>query len=138
MSGKGNSKANTTSNVSTETESFTSNNVDNRVAEGDGAIMEGNTALNLVDSEFGDLNLTMTDLGAVAQGLGIARASLDSLVGIAGESIAAGQASTKQAYSLAENARQSETSGAIQNTLYIGGALVALAIIAYAVKRYKG
>ncbi len=135
--GKGNSRSQTATSNQTTTEQFTSNNVDNRVSEGDGAIFGGNTALNLVDAPVGVLNLNMTDLGAVAAGVGLARSSMDSLVGIAESSISASQGYVAQAYSLADKARQSETSGAIQNTLYIGGGLIALAIIAYAVSRAK-
>ncbi len=119
-----------TSNASTTIDS-TINTVDNRVG-GDNAVFGGNVTLNPGDSPIGSLSISTTDQGAVKAGLD---ATLESLkfasatqTGI--KSLASDL--TSQAFDLAQAARQSETSGAINNFLKYGAVVLVLGVIAYA------
>lgn len=137
--GKGNSKPVTNTSTSSTTTQSTSNTVDNRVAEGAGAVLGGNTSLNLNQSDVAELVINQTDLGAVMGGLGLATHALDSVLEGASRVLESADKTQKtqtslvdRAFSLADSARQSETSGAIQNTLKYGAIIVGLAILAFA------
>lgn len=120
-----------TSNVSTEANV---NNVDNRVAES-GAVFGGNISVTPTNSPITSLSISQTDQGALRVGGDLALKALD-LVRAQSETTAAQQsASISQAYGLAQAARQSETSGAINNVLKYGAIVVVLAIAAFAFRR---
>lgn len=144
--GKGNSKSNTSASTSTSTSQETINTVDNRAVQGDNAVIGGNVTVN--SGEASQVDVTMTDLGAIKGGIDLAleslgfasvvnNSALDS-AGRANESVkSVASDSIRQAYDLAQEARQSETSGAINNlTKYV--MWIALAgIVAWAVVKSK-
>jgi hypothetical protein len=133
--GKGNSRAQTSSSTTTNTESTTINTVDNRAVQGDNATVGGNVTVN--SGEASSVNVQQTDLGAIGAGLDIALESLGSIqsatsgaFGLVGDLtkkvldasqsntsrvLASNDSTISSAYSLANQARQSETSGAINN-----------------------
>jgi len=137
--GKGNSKSRTDATTNTSTTQSTINTVDNRAVQGDNAVIGGNVTVN--PGESSQVSINMTDLGAIKGGvdlalesLGFAKstnsASIDALKSVTSDSIA-------QAYGLANEARQSETSGAINNlTKYLFWIAVA-GVIAWAVVKTK-
>lgn len=127
------SSSNVTNDVSTST-------VDNRVAEGN-AVVGGNVTTGSGDIN-GTLTITTTDQGAIKGGVDIALESLRNITAATGNAVSAVKStasdSIAQAFGLANEARQSETSGAINNFLKYGVAAVIVGIIAYAyVKRGK-
>jgi hypothetical protein len=137
--GKGNSKANTQATTTTTTNQSTINTVDNRAIQGDNAIVGGNITLNTGDSA--QVDLTMTDLGAVRGGLDLA---LESLRGIQSATSGANAAvmsvasdSIGQAYGLANEARQSETSGAINNLAKYLFWIALAGVVVYGFKNLK-
>jgi hypothetical protein len=111
------SSSNTTTNVDT-----TTSTVDNRVTEGNAAV-GGNVTTGSGDIN-GSLHVTTTDQGAVKGGVDIALESLRKISDSTSGSLAAVKSvasdSIGQAYGLANQARQSETSGAINNFLKYG------------------
>jgi hypothetical protein len=126
----GKSKASTTNLEATIT------NTDNRVG-GDNAVFGGNLSVSPVNSS-GDINVVQTDLGAIKGSLDFAGESLGFAQSIGAQSIKsandiASRAITEQS-ALANSARQSETSGAINNFLKYGAIIAAIAIAAYAYK----
>jgi hypothetical protein len=84
-------------------------------------------------------NVQLTDAGAVQGALAYARESTLAVLDYARQSqdtvLGASKESTAAAYGLANQARQSETSGAINNALKYGAILVGLAIAAFALRR---
>jgi hypothetical protein len=107
-------------------------NTDNRVAES-GSVLGGNLSISPVNSS-GDVNVTQTDLGAirgaldtVGETLAFARSTQEANANLAAQSVTAGAA-------LANNARQSETSGAINNFLKYGAIVAGIAFLAWAYK----
>jgi hypothetical protein len=138
--GKGNSHAQTS--ASTTTTQNTINTVDNRAVQGDFAAIGGNVTVNTGESsQIKSLNISTTDQGAVRAGLDIALQSLGGLRDIVGNTLRANSSvasdSIAQAYGLANEARQSETSGAINNFLKYGAVILVIGIIAYAVVKTK-
>lgn len=137
--GKGNSRSQTASSTTTNTTSSTINTVDNRAVQGDNATVGGNVTVN--SGESSQVSVTMTDLGAISKGLDVA---LESIAGIQSATSGAVEAnksiasdSIAQAYGLANEARQSETSGAINNFLKFAAIIAVVGIIAYAVVKTK-
>lgn len=123
------SSSDTSSTSNTYDTSITT--VDNRVG-GDNAVFGGNVTLNPMDSPIGSLAISTTDQGAVKAGLD---ATLESLkfasstqTGI--KSLASDL--TSQAFDLAQAARQSETSGAINNLVRAAVIVSIVALVAYA------
>jgi len=139
MAGKGNSKANTSSQTTTNTTQSTINTVDNRAIQGDNAIVGGNVTLNT--GEASQVSVTSTDLGAIKGGLDLAFESIRHIQEATAGSNAAVKSvasdSIAQAYGLANEARQSETSGAINSlTKYLFW--IALAgVVVYGLKHLK-
>lgn len=137
--GKGNSRANTNSDTRTTTSSSTINTVDNRAIEGNGAVVGGNVTVNSGDAS--QVNLQTTDLGAIAGGLDLALESLHGIQQATAGSTAALQSVThdsiQQAYDLANEARQSESSGAFNNFVKIAAVVAVVAIIAYVAVKSK-
>lgn len=129
--GKGNSRAQTSSSTTTNTTNSTINTVDNRAVQGDNATIGGNVTVN--SGEASQISVQQTDLGAIGAGLDIALESLASIQSATGRALDFGERALQtgasltnkvidsnnstigQAYSLAQGARQSETSGAINN-----------------------
>jgi len=137
--GIGNSTPTTNNDTKTITSQSTINTVDNRAVQGNGATIGGNVTVN--SGEASQVDIHTTDLGAIKGGLDLAFESLqgiqsaaknatDSNASIASDSIS-------QAYGLANEARQSETSAALNNFLKYGAIIAGLAIIAWAVARAK-
>ncbi len=119
-----------TSNASTTIDS-TINTVDNRVG-GDNAVFGGNVTLNPGDSPIGSLSISTTDQGAVKAGLDATLESLKFASSTQAGSSSLAKDLTSQAFDLAQAARQSETSGAI-NALVKSLTIVAvIALAAYA------
>lgn len=135
-SGKGSSSSRTSQQTSTTNVSSTVNTVDNRIVDGDNARIGGNVTVNPGEN-VGGINISTTDQGAIQAGLDIALESLgfaaSSQAGI--KSVASD--SISQAYDLAQSARQSETSGAINNFLKYGVWIGLAAIAAYAFVQYR-
>lgn len=111
--------------------------VDNRVAR-DSAAVGGN-----VTTGSGDLNgvtISTTDQGAVKGGVDIALESIRRISDASKSSQAAVQSvasdSIGQAFGLANEARQSETSGAINNFLKYGVWVALAGIAAYVIVRH--
>lgn len=108
--GGGSSSSASTSNQTVDT---TSTVTDNRVASGQ-AMVGGNVTTGPGDIN-GSLTVSTTDFGAIKGGVDIA---LESLKGIQDSNASLKSVtsdSISQAYGLAQAARQSETSGAINN-----------------------
>lgn len=99
--------------TSNQTVDTTSTVTDNRVASGQ-AMVGGNVTTGPGDIN-GSLAISTTDFGAIKGGVDIALESMRGLQesNAAVKSVAAD--SISQAYDLAQSARQSETSGAINN-----------------------
>lgn len=137
--GKGNSRAQTSSTTTTNTDQTTINTVDNRAVQGDNALIGGNVTVN--SGEASQISVQQTDLGAIGAGLDIALESLGVIQSATSGSIAAVRSvandSIDKAYGLANQARQSETSGAINSlTKYLFW--IALAgVAAYAFVKLK-
>lgn len=106
---------------------------DNRVAQDDGVI-GGNVNIQPVNSS-GDISVNMTDLGAIKGGLDLAGESLNFANSIGSTAIKSAQdiasRSITEQSALAMSARQSETSGAINNFLKYGAIVAGIAILAY-------
>lgn len=135
--GKGSSQSKTQSQTSTQTETSTVNTVDNRIVDGNDARIGGNVSVNSGDNHSGTINVSTTDQGAVQAGLDLALESLgfasSTQAGI--KSVAAD--SISQAYDLAQEARQSETSGAINKFAKYAAIIAVIGIVAYAFTRSK-
>ncbi len=131
--GKGNSRANTQSTTTTNTSQTTVNTVDNRAVQGDNARIGGNVTVNPGDSPIGTLNISTTDQGAIQAGLDIALESLGGLQRQTNATQSIASDSIAQAYGLANSARQSETSGAINNFLKYGTWVALAALIVWGV-----
>lgn len=132
MSFGGDSRSDSTSSNSTVDQ--TSSTVDNRVSES-GAAVGGNVTTGSGDIA-GDLIISTTDQGAIQGGVDIALESMRNVSSaIAGVQSVASD-SIGQAYGLANEARQSETSAALNNFLKYGFwvALAGLGVWAYSRK----
>lgn len=126
---------NSTSTPVTATSDATINTVDNR-AGGDASVYGGNVSLNPGDIQ-GTVNVSTTDQGAILAGKDI---SLEALKLVAGNTSAlksVASDSISQAYGLANQARQSETSGAINNFLKYATILGVAGLGAWALVRYS-
>lgn len=128
-SGKGNSTPKTTNTSTTNTSQTTVNTVDNRAVQGDNANIGGNVTLNAGDIQA-PVNVSTTDFGAVQSALDFALESTTRAQTAVGESV-------KQAYGLANEARQSETSGAINNFLKYGAIVAVVVAVAWVATRSK-
>lgn len=120
------------------------NNVDNRVAGGDGGIMGGNVNLNAVGSDIGgNVNVTTTDYGAIQGGLATAMAALESGGSALSETLNTVEETNKVAnqqtlqaidrsFALAADASKTEAAGALQDfmkwsaIILLGGGVVYL------------
>lgn len=126
-------QANTSSSTATSDTSIV--NTDNRAA-GDGAVFGGNVTVNPGDSPINSLNISTTDQGAVRAGLDATLESLKFASATQSSTISANSSLAKdltsQAFDLAQQARQSETSGAINNLVKAAVVVVIVAVIAYA------
>lgn len=131
------SSRNTTAS-SNQTVQETMNNVDNRATQGDGSI-GGNVNLNLgTSATLSDVTISTTDQGAVKAGLDMALESLAGMQNVVKANASVASDSISQAYGLANAARQSETSGAINNALKYFALVAGLGILAWAYKRSRG
>lgn len=131
------SSRNTTSS-SNQTVQETMNNVDNRATQGDGSI-GGNVNLNLgTSATLSDVTISTTDQGAVKAGLDVALESLSGLRNVVEANASVAKDSISQAYGLANAARQSETSGAINNALKYFAAIAVIGVIAWAYRHRRG
>ncbi len=79
----------------------------------------------------------MLDGGAVLGSLDLAKEALAQIAAVQQGASDAVTAQAGQAYNLANQARQSETSGAINNVLKYGAIIVGIAIAAWAVVKSK-
>lgn len=132
----------TTSTATTVDQTIT--NTDNRTAEGNAAV-GGNVTTGPGDIN-GRLSITTSDQGAIRGGLDLATEAIQTVAstvqGIqdaANSSVRSIQSSASdtvgQAYGLANEARQSETSGAINNVLKYGVWIALAGIIVYGIVR---
>jgi len=128
-------RSNTSSAQSTEDTSITT--VDNRVG-GDDAVFGGNVTVNPGDSPIGTLAISTTDQGAVRAGLDATLEALNFASGTQEGHASLARDLTSQAFDLAQSARQSETSGAINNLVKVLGVIAALITIAYAYTHRNG
>lgn len=133
----GGDSASSTSSSNTTLDTTTST-VDNRVAH-DNAAVGGNVTTGSGDIN-GSLQITTTDQGAVKGGVDIALESLRRISDSTSNSLASVKSvasdSIGQAYGLANQARQSETSGAINNVLKYGVWVALAGIAAYVIVRH--
>ena len=106
---------------------------DNRVAES-GAAVGGNISLGPGDIS-GTVTLEQTDQGSILAARDIALESIAGISALAKSNQSVASDSISQAYGLANEARQSETSGAINNFLKYGAIIAVIAIVAYAYKK---
>jgi hypothetical protein len=136
MSSSSSSNATQSSNTTSQT---TTNNVDNRQVSGTNAMVGGNVNVNAGDASV--IDITTTDLGAVKGGLDLAMESMTGLQAATQGAVAAVQSvasdSISQAYGLANEARQSETSGAINNLTKYAFWIAAAGILAWVIARNK-
>lgn len=129
------SSANTTSSNTTQDQ--TTSNVDNRVG-GDNAAFGGNVSIGPTGNiDKGGITISTTDQGAIKAGSDAIMEAIQSVTDLAKNQTTATQSVAKdsisQAYGLANQARQSETSGAINNFLQYGTWIALAGILAYAV-----
>lgn len=122
------------STTTTTTQDVTT--VDNRVSEA-GAIMGGNVSINTQGSP-GNVTVQSLDPGAIAAGRDLGLAALDLVRQAQETTTAASERQISQAYGLAQAARQSETSGAINNFAKYGALVVVVAVLAWAWSKRKG
>jgi len=133
------SRNNQTTSTTNYTYDTTTTNTDNRVAES-GAAVGGNVSFGPGDIS-GTVTLEQTDQGTVLASRDIALESIGGIRDLASQvtqsvkSVASD--SIGQAYGLANEARQSETSGAINNFLKYGAIIAVIAVIAYAYTHKK-
>ncbi len=104
------------------TQDFTTNNVDNRVAQGDGLI-GGNINLNAHDSTVGNVNITTTDLGA-----------LDAASKLAERSLGTSEVLIDSALDVAAKAAEDDSSETLKY-LVIGLTVVGVAIAVFVMKK---
>lgn len=109
-------------------------NVDNRVTEGDGAVIGGNLTVGQGDGG-GDISIMQTDLGAldtaenvVNRGFESQDKTLSSFSGVVGSAVSAAQSLGASALQTAQNVTRDETGKTIQYALIVGAA-VALAYV---------
>ncbi len=112
----------------------TTSNVDNRVGE-DYSVFGGNVTVNPGDIT-GSLSVSTTDQGAILAGKDIALESIGALMNAVNSTKSVASDSISQAYGLANSARQSETSGAINNFLKYGSIVLVCGFAAYAIVKY--
>jgi hypothetical protein len=132
-SGKGSSSSRTAQQTTTNTMQSTINTVDNRAVEGDHARIGGNVSVHGSEG----VTITTTDQGAVQAGLDLALESLGTIKDITNTSQSVQRDVTYQAFDLADKARQSETSNAIQSVLKYGAIIAVLAILAWAYSKRR-
>ena len=104
-------------------------------SEVDGPVTSLN--LNLGQGKNSSAVINMLDGGAVLGGLDVAKEALKQIAAAqknAGDSV---NSQVSQAYALANQARQSETSGAINNVLKYGAIVVGIALAAWALVKSK-
>lgn len=111
--------------------------VDNRVG-GDDAVFGGNVTLNPGDSPIGSLAISTTDQGAIRAGLDATLEALSFASGTQEGHASLARDLTSQAFDLAQSARQSETSGAINNLVRTALIVAVVAIAAYAFVKRNG
>ncbi len=137
--GKGNSQKQTQTTSETTAIDTTTNTVDNRAVQGNNATIGGNVTVN--SGEASQVSIQTTDLGAISRGLDIALESIQGIQTSTANSTAALQSVTsdsiQQAYGLANEARQSETSAALNNFLKYGAIIAVIGVIAWAVVKTK-
>jgi len=125
-------------NKSSPSTTSTSNVIDQTVTTSDNRVAEGNAAVGgNVSTGPGDINgaltISTTDQGAVRGGVDLALEAIKT-VGNTVSSIQSSASDTvQQAYGLANEARQSETSGAINNLLKYGVWVALAGIIVYGI-----
>lgn len=138
MSFGGGSKSSTTTNNNLDETNISQ--VDNRVAE-DNAIIGGSVFITPTDSPVGSISLQSTDLGAIKGGVDIALESIRGIQSSTANAIAANNSVTsdltKQGFDLAQAARQSETSGAINNLVKYGTWIALAALVVWGVVSYR-
>lgn len=109
--------------------------VDNRVSEGN-ARVGGNVTVNPGDVQ-GPLSISTTDQGAVQAGVDIALESIRTVQNLATANASSSRDIVSQGFDLAQEARQSETSGAINKLVMYGAAVLIVGLIVYGVTRAK-
>lgn len=124
------SRNNQTTETTNQTFDTTNTNTDNRVSES-GAAVGGNVSLGSGDVA-GNVMISTTDQGTVMAARDVALESLAGLRDLAKSNASVASDSIGQAYGLANEARQSETSGAINNFLKYGAVVLVIALVAYA------
>jgi len=136
MSFGGDSSSSTAS--TSNTIDTTTSTVDNRIAR-DSAAVGGNVTTGSGDIN-GSLSISTVDEGAVKGGLDLAHESLSLIRGASDAALQSVKSvasdSIGQAYGLANEARQSETSGAINNFLKYGVWVVLAGIAAYVIVKH--
>jgi Zn-dependent alcohol dehydrogenase len=123
------------SSSSTSTQEQTISTVDNRVAR-DNAAVGGNVTTGPGDIN-GSLSISTTDQGAVKGGVDLALESIHASTSAQTRTQKTATDQVSQAYGLANSARQSETSGAINNFLRYGTWVAVAAIAAFIIVRYQ-
>lgn len=108
--------------------------VDNRVG-GDRAVFGGNVTVNPGDIA-GTLNISTTDQGAILAGKDIALESIGALANSVAAVKSVASDSISQSFGLANEARQSETSGAINNFLKYGAIVAVCGFAAYVIVKW--
>src|SRR5437868_3816871 len=93
--------------------------------------------LNVEVGKKGSAVFNMLDGGAVMGSLDLAREALAQVAAVQKGASDAVTSQATQAYALANQARQSETSGAINNFLKYGAIVVGIALAAWAVVKSK-
>ncbi len=128
--GSGSKSSTSSTNTTYDT---TISSVDNRVAEGNAAV-GGNVMVNPGDIN-GSLSISTTDQGAVRGGVDIALESIRAVqAGTAAQSSLTKDL-VAQSYGLANEARQSETSGAINKFVQYGAIIAVVGILAWALRK---
>lgn len=132
-SGKGSSDSDTATTTTTTSTQQTFNTVDSRAVEGDGARIGGNVAL--IGSSGN--TVTTTDQGAVQAGLDLALESLGAVQNLTRSQQDSTRDTIGNAFALADKARQSETSNALQSSLKYAAIVIVVGLIAWAVSKAR-
>lgn len=131
-SGKGTSESRTSTNTTTVSTQETYNTVDNRAVQGDDARIGGNVS---VIGAGGPVRIETTDQGAVQAGLDLSLESLSTVRSLTAAQQDATRDTISNAFTLADRARQSETSNAIQSFLKYGTIVLVVGLLAWALTR---
>lgn len=125
----------TTTNTSYDT---TTNNVDNRAVQGDGAVFGGNVNLSLAPgSSTGGVSIVTSDYGAVRDGIAAAVHAADTIAEGAALNVKTTQSAIEKSLQLAANNSAAQGAETTQKFLKYGAIVAGLGLLALAARRAR-